>query len=128
MSARRARVALAGLWALAATLGSGAALAGGAVQPGVMWPGIYPGHPFIAPMPHRAGCGLYTHCVPPWWDARRDRARPTAPPPPAVEPDIWGGSGSPWGYVRRVPPPTPESQIQPQYRDASTIRPEFLDR
>jgi hypothetical protein len=27
--------------------------------------------------------------------------------------------------VRRLPPPTPQSQIQPRYRDASTIRPEF---
>jgi hypothetical protein len=42
--------------------------------------------------------------------------------------DIWGGAGSPWGYVRRLPPPTPQSHIQPQYKDASTIRPEFEER
>jgi hypothetical protein len=41
---------------------------------------------------------------------------------------IWGTTGSPWGYVRRLPPPTSESHIQPRYRDASTIRPEFDER
>ena len=50
-------------------------------------------------------------------------AGPGAPP----EQDIWGTTGSPWGYVRRLPPPTSASQIQPRYRDASTIRPEFAE-
>ena len=60
---------------------------------------------------------------------RRQRARPLPPTSqPLADSDIWGGAGSPWGYVRRLPPPTPESQIQPQFRDASTIRPEFLER
>ena len=55
--------------------------------------------------------------------------RPVAPVQPEfVEQDIWGTTGSPWGYVRRLPPPTPASHIQPRYRDASTIRPEFAER
>jgi hypothetical protein len=47
---------------------------------------------------------------------------------PRADQDLWGTTGSPWGYVRRLPPPTPESHIQPRYRDASTIRPEFVER
>jgi hypothetical protein len=31
----------------------------------------------------------------------------------------------PWGQQRYVPPPTPEANIQPAYRDASRLRPEF---
>jgi hypothetical protein len=29
--------------------------------------------------------------------------------------------------ARNLPPPTPESQIQPAYRDSSVVRPEFRD-
>jgi hypothetical protein len=71
-------------------------------------------------------CFPYGTCGGLLWEIRPPR-RP-APPPEAArpaEPDIWATSGSPWGYLRRLPPPTPESQIQPGYRDASTIRPEF---
>lgn len=120
----RALLTLAGVLAAAAAGASGSV----AVGAGVFWPGVFPGYPMVAPMPWLPGaCGLYLNCLPPWWDERRHRMRPMPPaPPPAAETDIWGGSGSPWGYVRRVPPPTPESQIQPQFRDASTIRPEFL--
>ena len=39
---------------------------------------------------------------------------------------LWGAEGSPWGYVRRVPPPTDEKQIQPDYRGSGLIRPEYL--
>ena len=35
---------------------------------------------------------------------------------------------APWGYVRRLPPSTPEGRIQPLYRGASTIRPGFSER
>ena len=60
---------------------------------------------------------------------RRPIRRPVAPVQPEFsEQDIWGTTGSPWGYVRRLPPPTPASHIQPRYRDASTIRPEFAER
>ena len=118
--------------ALALAAGCGSAFGGGSValQAGVMWPGVFPGHPFMGPLPLYAGaCGFQANCLPPWWDERRQRARPMPPAPqPLADSDIWGGAGSPWGYVRRLPPPTPESQIQPQFRDASTIRPEFLER
>lgn len=80
------------------------------------------------------GFPIYTYagpCVSPglcatWrWDDRRWR-RPVAPDEPAPgDFDIWGTNGSPWGYVRRLPPPTPADHIQPRYREASTIRPEF---
>ncbi len=101
------------------------------VHTGVFWPGIYPGYPFIGPLPLYAGaCRFQVNCWPPWWDERRLRARamPPSPPQPNMQTDIWSSTGSPWGYVRRLPPPTPPEQIQPQFRDASTIRPEFADR
>ena len=125
------RLAARAALALGAALAGAAATASGtvAVQAGVFWPGVFPGYPMVAPLPWYGGaCGLYLNCLPPWWDERRHRVRPAPPPPPSTpaESDLWGGSGSPWGYVRRLPPPTPESQIQPQFRDASTIRPEFL--
>ena len=74
-------------------------------------------------------CAPYGTCAGPWWDERQRRRRAGAPVEPGAPPeqDIWGTTGSPWGYVRRLPPPTPASQIQPRYRDASTIRPEFVD-
>ncbi|MGL6112205.1 MAG: hypothetical protein ACRC2B_19090 [Rubrivivax sp.] len=79
---------------------------------------VYPG----ACVPHGA-------CTGPWWDERQRRRRAAAPEEPAAPPglDIWGTPGSPWGYVRRLPPPTPAGQIQPRYRDASTVRPEFAE-
>jgi len=39
--------------------------------------------------------------------------------------NLWDGGSSPWGYVKRVPPPTSEQNIQPEYRGASQIRPEY---
>lgn len=114
------RRACAGL--LAALLSSPAvAAAGGAVFVGPVWPG-WPAAPFFYP----GACAPYGRCFGPPWDERRQRQRPAPPEaPPPADADIWGSSGSPWGYVRRLPPPTPESQIQPRYRDASTIRPEY---
>lgn len=101
---------------------------GAAAYVGPGWPGIFPGYAFPYPLPpYASACPLYGPCVAPWWDERRMRPRPMAPQPqqPASDLDIWGSTGSPWGYVRRLPPPTPDSQIQPRYRDASTIRPEY---
>jgi hypothetical protein len=74
-------------------------------------------------------CLPYGSCAGPWWwEDRRQPRRPVAPEQPSPpEQDIWGSTGSPWGYVRRFPPPTPESHIQPRYRDASTLRPEFAE-
>ena len=117
-----ARAALLALLAL----GAGAAAAGGAAFVGPVWPGPWPGWPVAGPFAYSGACPPYGRCFGPPWDDRRQRQRP--PPPDAPLPadaDIWGSAGSPWGYVRRLPPPTPESQIQPRYRDASTIRPEF---
>ena len=91
---------------------------------------VRPGYTSAFPMyPYPGACSAYGPCVGLWWDDRRQLRRPVAPEQRAtVEQDIWGTTGSPWGYVRRLPPPTPENQIQPRYRDASTIRPEFLER
>jgi len=51
-------------------------------------------------------------------DLRRDST--TAPHPSATNP--WHGwSGAP------LPPPTPEKQIQPAYRDRSVLRPEYRE-
>jgi len=78
---------------------------------------------------HPGACLTHAGCIGPWWDERRQPRRPVAPEPASqVESDIWGPAGSPWGYVRRLPPPTPEGNIQPRYREASTIRPEFSER
>jgi hypothetical protein len=71
-------------------------------------------------------CLAYGACAVSGWADQRPRRRPMAPSEvPVIEQDIWGTTGSPWGYVRRLPPPTPQSQIQPLYKDASTVRPEF---
>jgi hypothetical protein len=90
---------------------------------------VRPGYTTAFPMYFFPGaCLAYGACAGLWWDDRRQSRRPVAPEQPAfVEQDIWGTSGSPWGYVRRLPLPTPESHIQPRYRDASTIRPEFAE-
>ncbi len=116
---------LASHWPAAAagvTLGVGAAYATPA----------RPGYPprYLAPYPlhfYSGACLRFGGCGGIWgWDERPAPRRPVAPDEPApVEQDIWGGVGSPWGYVRRLPPPTPEGHIQPRYKDASTIRPEF---
>lgn len=90
------------------------------VRPGYPVPYLlyrYPG----ACLPHGACAAL-------GWEGRRQPRRPVAPEPAdQAEQDIWGTTGSPWGYVRRLPPPTPQNHIQPRYRDASTIRPEFAE-
>lgn len=92
-----------------------------------VWPGYMPGYPVMYPTYLYPGaCLPYGTCADAWWAERRPWRRPVAPSqPPVVEQDIWGSTGSPWGYVRRIPPPTPQNQIQPRYQDASTIRPEF---
>lgn len=84
---------------------------------------IYPWYLPPGPCPGSWACAGWG------WEDRRPWRRPVAPEQPSFdEQDIWGTTGSPWGYVRRLPPPTPESQIQPAYRDASTIRPEYQAR
>ena len=106
---------------------AGTAVAAGVFYPGPVWPGYVPAYPALYPgYLYPGACPYFGVCAGPWWDERRLRNRPVAPSdPPPAEMDIWGSTGSPWGYVRRLPPPTPESQIQPRYREASTIRPEF---
>ncbi|MBS1176663.1 MAG: hypothetical protein H6R06_1075 [Proteobacteria bacterium] len=94
-------------------------------RPGSTWPSPAVVSPYFFP----GACVPYAACVGPWWDERARRRPAAAPAGPGAPPeqDIWGTTGSPWGYVRRLPPPTPASQIQPRYRDASTIRPEFAE-
>jgi hypothetical protein len=41
---------------------------------------------------------------------------------------VWAAAGKLWRYVRRLPPPNPESHLQPSCRDAGAIRPEFNER
>jgi len=112
----------------AAAAGAPAADAGAkgwAPRPAYAW-----SYPVIFPLyPYPGACWYSGACVGPWWDERQRRRRPAAPEQPDALPaqDIWSGSGSPWGYLRRLPPPTAPSQIQPAYRDASTIRPEFAE-
>lgn len=55
---------------------------------------------------------------------RRQREEIATPKPPL---DLRDGSGGPWGYARRTPPPTPESEIQPQYRDSGQVLPQYRD-
>jgi hypothetical protein len=78
-----------------------------------------------------AGCGLYGNCG--WvgstartYRERRDevmrqREDLATPRPP---PGLWS-SDTQWGYARRLPPPTPESEIQPQFRGSGEILPQF---
>jgi hypothetical protein len=88
---------------------------------------VYPA-PFLV-YRYPGACLPYGACAGLWWQDRWQPRRPVAPSQnPPAEQDIWGTTGSPWGYVRRLPPPTPASHIQPRYRDASTIRPEFAER
>jgi anti-sigma factor RsiW len=112
---------------VAGSVSAGTAPMSDAAQVRQVWPGPVPGRPVLGAIYLYPGaCPAYGACADGWWVDRRPRRRPVAPSePPAVDQDIWGTSGSPWGYVRRLPPPTAPSQIQPRYRDASTIRPEF---
>jgi hypothetical protein len=102
------------------TLGATTAAAGGRIVGGTYLGPVWPGYRFpmyLYPCPPNRAC-----------EDRWQPRRPVAPEQPSfAEQDIWGTNGSPWGYVRRLPPPTPDSHIQPRYRDASTIRPEFAE-
>ena len=99
--------------------------AAGRAQAKALRPGVPATYPRIL---YPGACMSYGACGRLWWDESRQWRRPVAPDPPAfLDADIWGTSGSRWGYVRRLPPPTPQSHIQPRYRDASTIRPEFAE-
>lgn len=89
--------------------------------------GWYGADPWWGPCYPPYGCGPLA-----WSDARRRererieairREAATAKEPGPTQ-DIWGAEGI-WGYTRRVPPPTDEAQIRPEYRDASRMRPEF---
>ena len=120
------------LWFVAVailTLGGTSVAAGARSAVGTMylWP-VWPGNRL--PMYFYPGaCLLYGACAATPWEDRWEPRRPVAPSqPPLAEQDIWGTTGSPWGYVRRLPPPTPHSHLQPRFRDASTIRPEFDER
>ncbi len=124
----RAAAALMG-WALALGLAPPVAAGTGGAVVVYGWPNwagaglVYPW--YFAPGP----CLAYAPCAAWAWEDRRPWRRPVAPEPQVFdEQNLWATSGSPWGYLRRLPPPTPESQIQPAYRDASTIRPEYLAR
>jgi len=96
------------------------------------WTGYLPGYPFAYPLyayPDVCPSSSPSACAGMWFYDRRQWRRPTAPDQTfPTQHDIWDTTGSPWGYIRRLPPPTPESHIQPLYRDASTIRPEFVER
>jgi hypothetical protein len=106
---------------------AGASLGAEATKAVPARPGQPPAHLAPYPWPYFGGACLRFGACGAWaWNDRQAPRRPVAPDAPApVEQDIWGSAGSPWGYVRRLPPPTPEKHIQPRYKDASTIRPEF---
>lgn len=76
-------------------------------------------------------CAFYGTCLDAYraarsYEERREQVRrqrqEIATPTPA--PDLWSGDG-PWGYTRRMPPPTPESEIQPQYRESGQVLPQY---
>ena len=128
-SARGVALALAmlllGLGSGDVVAGPAAAGASAAARPSVQGQGRVP-RMLYAPYVYLGACWPYCAGADAWWPNRRAGPRQTAPEQPvALEQDIWGTTGSPWGYVRRLPPPTPQSQIQPQYQESSTIRPEF---
>jgi hypothetical protein len=85
---------------------------------------VRPGYPLWPPLYRAPGpCLPSGACAGLWLTDRQKPRRPVAPDKAnQADPDIWGTTGSPWGYVRRLPPPTSEGQIQPRYRDASTLR------
>jgi hypothetical protein len=55
-------------------------------------------------------------------DRRMQELRERATQP---EPRIYGPVDGPWGLQRYIPPATPEANIQPAYRGASQLRPEY---
>jgi hypothetical protein len=55
-------------------------------------------------------------------DRRMQELRERATQP---EPRIYGPGDGPWGLQRYIPPATPEANIQPAYRGASQLRPEY---
>lgn len=122
-ASRAARIALRAAAVLMLGTSGGAAMAGAGAYGWPVWWGAGVVYPWYF---NAGGCLPGGPCAAWAWQDRRPFKRPIAPEPLVFDDqDIWGSSGSPWGYVQRLPPPTPQSQIQPQYRDASTIRPEF---
>jgi hypothetical protein len=113
------------------------ATAGGRVVIGgaYYWPGYYGYYPwgyvpygFYGPCYPAGACdGLILNEITRL--ERRQRIEALRRPPPedgSRDLGLWGAEGSPWGYVRRVPPPTDEGQIQPGYRGSGLVRPEYL--
>lgn len=94
---------------------------------GYGWYGGYWADPWWGPCYPPYGCGPLA-----WSEAqRRERQRleairreAAAAKESAQSQDIWGAEGI-WGYTRRLPPPTDEAQIRPEYREAGRMRPEF---
>jgi hypothetical protein len=95
------------------------------VRPG--WPGYAPWAPY-RPFGWSAGACLgFGGCAWAAWPEPYVPRRPVAPEPvPPARNALWAYDSS-WGYLQRLPPPTPAGNIQPRFREASTVRPEFAE-
>ena len=86
-------------------------------------------------VPARGMYALWFSCTPPYWcrdpiqlrlelerQRRMEELRERATQP---EPRIYGPVYGTWGLQRYIPPATSEANIQPAYRGASQLRPEY---
>jgi len=110
-----------------ATAAAGVTIAGGALYYRPAWPGFRPGYPVMYPLYLYPGtCFAFGGCTGLLWEDGLLPRRPVAPdaPNPAAQ-ETAAAPRNPWGPAHKLPPPTVESQIQPQFRNASTLRQEL---
>jgi hypothetical protein len=106
---------------------SGVTIAGGSLYYTPAWPGFRPGYPVMYPLYLYPGaCLVFGGCTGLLWEDGPLPRRPVAPDPPGqLTAEAAAASRNPWGHAHKLPPPTAQSQIQPEFRDASTLRQEL---
>jgi hypothetical protein len=110
-----------------ATAAAGVKIAGGALYYKPAWPGFRHGDPVMYPLYLYPGsCLAFGGCTGVQWEDGLLPRRPVAPDPPGQAAlEAAAASRNPWGHADRLPPPTAQNQIQPEYLNASTLRQEL---